>query len=93
MQDVKGKQCDSIKLLIETVDNRIPHQKRERDKPFLMPIEDVFSILERGTVATGRIERGLIRIEDDIEIVGIKQIIKTTCIGIEMFKTTLDQRK
>ncbi|PIM95761.1 Elongation factor Tu [Candidatus Hodgkinia cicadicola] len=91
LQDVKGKWCDSIKLLIETVDNRIPTPKRERDKPFLMPIEDVFSILGRGTVATGRIERGLIRIGDDIEIVGIKQTIRTTCIGIEMFRKTLDQ--
>ncbi|PIM94850.1 Elongation factor Tu [Candidatus Hodgkinia cicadicola] len=91
LKETKGKWCDSIKLLIKTIDKYIPTPKRERDKPFLMPIEDVFSILGRGTVATGRIERGLIKIGDDIEIVGIKQTIKTTCVGIEMFRKTLVQ--
>ncbi|PIM96125.1 Elongation factor Tu [Candidatus Hodgkinia cicadicola] len=91
LKETKGEWCDAIKLLIEIIDKHIPTPKRERDKPFLMPIEDVFSILGRGTVATGRIERGLIKIGDDVEIVGIKQTIKTTCVGIEMFRKTLIQ--
>ncbi|WP_146656963.1 elongation factor Tu [Candidatus Hodgkinia cicadicola] len=91
LKETKGEWCDAIKLLIEIIDKHIPTPKRERDKPFLMPIEDVFSILGRGTVATGRIERGLIKIGDDVEVVGIKQTIKTTCVGIEMFRKTLIQ--
>ncbi|PIM96813.1 Elongation factor Tu [Candidatus Hodgkinia cicadicola] len=91
LKETKGEWCNTIKLLIETIDKHIPTPKRERDKPFLMPIEDVFSILGRGTVATGRIERGLIKIGDDVEIVGIKQTIRTTCVGIEMFRKTLVQ--
>ncbi|PIM96554.1 Elongation factor Tu [Candidatus Hodgkinia cicadicola] len=91
LQDIDGQWCKSVKSLIEAIDKYIPTPKRDIDKPFLMPIEDVFSILGRGTVATGRIERGLIKIGDDIEIVGIKQTIKTTCIGVEMFRKTLDQ--
>ncbi len=88
-QDKKWK--DAIISLIKAVDNSIPLPKRERDKPFLMPIEDVFSISGRGTVATGKIERGIIKLGDELEIVGIKQTSKTICIGIEMFKKTLDQ--
>ncbi len=79
------------KLLIKVINKYIPTPKRERDKPFLMPIEGVFSILGKGTVVTGRIERELIKIGDDIQIVGIEQTIKTTCVGIEIFRKTLIQ--
>ncbi|XXN19701.1 MAG: elongation factor Tu [Candidatus Hodgkinia cicadicola] len=80
-----------IDELMLAVDNHIPQPKRDKDKPFLMPIEDVFSISGRGTVATGRIERGTIKVGDELEVVGIKRTIKTTCTGVEMFKKTLDQ--
>ncbi len=79
-----------ILSLLEAVDNYIPSPKRDKDKPFLMPVENVFSILGRGTVATGKIERGVIKPGEEIEIVGLKRTIKTICIGIEMFKKTLD---
>src|SRR5512132_493203 len=77
--------------LVEEMDNYIPIPKREVDKPFLMPVEDVFSISGRGTVVTGRIERGVIKVGDEIEIVGIKPTVKTTCTGVEMFRKLLDQ--
>ncbi|ATY93560.1 Elongation factor Tu [Candidatus Hodgkinia cicadicola] len=80
-----------IDELMNAVDKHIPQPKRDKDKPFLMPIEDVFSISGRGTVATGRIERGIVKIGDELEIVGIKRTIKTTCTGVEMFKKTLEQ--
>ena len=81
----------SIMKLAETLDDYIPTPQRALDQPFLMPIEDVFSISGRGTVVTGRVERGVIRIGDEIEIVGIKPTQKTTCTGVEMFRKLLDE--
>jgi elongation factor Tu len=77
--------------LMEAVDNYIPQPERDIDKPFLMPVEDVFSISGRGTVATGRIERGVVHVGDEIEIVGIRPTQKTTCTGVEMFRKILDE--
>ena len=82
---------DSIIELMKAVDSYIPQPDRPKDKPFLMPIEDVFSISGRGTVVTGRVERGIIKVGDEIEIVGIRPTQKTTCTGIEMFRKLLDQ--
>ncbi|WOF74299.1 elongation factor Tu [Parvibaculaceae bacterium PLY_AMNH_Bact1] len=81
---------DSIMKLMEAVDEAIPQPERPKDQPFLMPIEDVFSISGRGTVVTGRVERGVINVGDEIEIVGIKDTQKTTCTGVEMFRKLLD---
>ena len=81
----------AILKLLAAVDEYIPEPKRDLDKPFLMPIEDVFSISGRGTVVTGRVERGIINVGDEIEIVGIKETQKTTCTGVEMFRKLLDQ--
>merc|ERR1719410_1963702 len=80
---------DSIMKLMEAVDEFIPLPTRDLDKPFLMPIEDVFSIAGRGTVVTGRIETGVVQTGDDIEIIGLGETMKTTCTGVEMFKKTL----
>jgi len=80
----------SIIALMDAVDSYIPQPERPKDKPFLMPIEDVFSISGRGTVVTGRIERGIIKVGEDVEIVGIKPTQKTTCTGVEMFRKLLD---
>ncbi len=82
---------DAIMELMAAVDTWIDEPKRDLDKPFLMPIEDVFSIKGRGTVATGRIEQGLIKVGEEVEIVGIKDTQKTTITGVEMFKKSLDQ--
>jgi len=82
---------NSIKELMAAVDEYIPQPDRPKDQPFLMPIEDVFSISGRGTVVTGRIERGIVNVGDDIEIVGIKDTTKSTCTGVEMFRKLLDQ--
>ena len=82
---------DSIIELMKAVDSYIPQPERPKDQPFLMPIEDVFSISGRGTVVTGRVERGVLHVGDDIEIVGIKPTQKTTCTGIEMFRKLLDE--
>lgn len=82
---------ESIMKLAETLDSYIPTPERALDQPFLMPIEDVFSISGRGTVVTGRVERGVIRVGDEIEIVGIRPTSKTTCTGVEMFRKLLDQ--
>jgi elongation factor Tu len=82
---------NSILELMAAVDEYVPQPERPKDKPFLMPIEDVFSISGRGTVVTGRIERGIINVGDEIEIVGIKDTQKTTCTGVEMFRKLLDQ--
>ena len=82
---------DSIIKLMEEVDRYIPQPDRPKDKPYLMPIEDVFSISGRGTVVTGRIERGVIKVGDEVEIVGLRPTQKTTCTGIEMFRKLLDQ--
>ena len=82
---------DAIKALMEAVDTYIPQPERPKDQPFLMPIEDVFSISGRGTVVTGRIERGIVNVGEEIEIVGLKDTVKTTCTGVEMFRKLLDQ--
>ena len=81
---------NSITELMAAVDAYIPQPERDKDKPFLMPIEDVFSISGRGTVVTGRVERGVIKVGEEIEIVGIKETAKTTCTGVEMFRKLLD---
>jgi elongation factor Tu len=77
--------------LMDAVDSYVPEPTRELDKPFLMPIEDVFSITGRGTVVTGKVEQGIVHVGDEIEIVGIKPTTKTTCTGVEMFRKLLDQ--
>jgi elongation factor Tu len=81
----------SIFKLAEALDSYIPQPKRALDGPFLMPVEDVFSISGRGTVVTGRVERGIVKVGDEIEIVGLKPTIKTVCTGVEMFRKLLDQ--
>ncbi len=81
----------SIFRLAEALDSYIPMPERAIDKPFLMPVEDVFSISGRGTVVTGRVERGIVKVGEEIEIVGIKPTVKTTCTGVEMFRKLLDQ--
>jgi len=81
----------SIIALMDAVDDYVPQPDRPKDQPFLMPIEDVFSISGRGTVVTGRIERGVVNVGDEIEIVGIRATSKTTCTGVEMFRKLLDQ--
>lgn len=82
---------NSINALMTEVDKYIPQPERPKDQPFLMPIEDVFSISGRGTVVTGRIERGVVKVGEEIEIVGLKDTTKTTCTGVEMFRKLLDQ--
>jgi len=82
---------EAILKLMEAVDSYIPQPARPLDKPFLMPIEDVFSISGRGTVVTGRIEQGIVKVGEEIEIVGIKDTVKTTCTGVEMFRKLLDE--
>ncbi len=81
----------AILKLMEAVDNYIPQPERPKDKPFLMPIEDVFSISGRGTVVTGRIERGIVKVGEEVEIVGLKDTVKTIVTGVEMFRKLLDQ--
>jgi len=81
----------SITKLVETMDEYIPMPERPIDQPFLLPIEDVFSISGRGTVVTGRIERGIVKVGEDLEIVGLKPTIKTICTGVEMFRKLLDE--
>jgi len=81
----------AVKKLVETLDSYIPEPERAIDQPFLMPVEDVFSISGRGTVVTGRVERGIIKVGDEIEIIGIKDTQKTTCTGVEMFRKLLDE--
>jgi len=82
---------DAILKLMETVDAYIPQPERPIDQPFLMPVEDVFSISGRGTVVTGRVERGVVKVGEEIEIVGLRPTVKTTCTGVEMFRKLLDQ--
>jgi elongation factor Tu len=95
LKALEGDQSDigagAIKKLVDAMDSYIPQPKRDIDKPFLMPIEDVFSISGRGTVVTGRIERGIVKVGEEIEIVGITDTVKTTCTGVEMFRKLLDQ--
>lgn len=81
----------SIYKLIQSMDDYFPQPERQIDKPFLLPIEDVFSISGRGTVVTGRVERGIVKVGEDIEIIGLKPTIKTTCTGVEMFRKLLDE--
>ena len=81
----------AVKKLVEALDEYIPDPERAIDQPFLMPIEDVFSISGRGTVVTGRVERGMIKVGDEVEIVGIRDTAKTTCTGVEMFRKLLDE--
>ena len=82
---------EAVLQLMQAVDDYIPQPERPKDKPFLMPIEDVFSISGRGTVVTGRVERGVVKVGDEIEIVGLKDTQKTVCTGVEMFRKLLDQ--
>ncbi|MET3580748.1 elongation factor Tu [Mesorhizobium robiniae] len=82
---------DAIRELMASVDDYIPTPVRPLDKPFLMPIEDVFSISGRGTVVTGRVERGVVKVGEELEIIGIRPTTKTTCTGVEMFRKLLDQ--
>jgi elongation factor Tu len=82
---------DAIIKLMEAVDSTIPQPERPIDKPFLMPIEDVFSIEGRGTVVTGRVERGIVKVGEEVEIVGLKDTVKTICTGVEMFRKLLDE--
>ena len=77
--------------MAEALDSYIPEPKRAIDGDFLMPVEDVFSISGRGTVVTGRVERGVVKVNEEIEIVGLKDTVKTTCTGVEMFRKLLDQ--
>ena len=95
LKALEGDQSDigepSILKLAEALDSYIPQPERAIDGPFLMPVEDVFSISGRGTVVTGRIERGIVKVGDEIEIVGLKPTVKTTCTGVEMFRKLLDQ--
>jgi len=81
----------AVQKLVETLDSYIPEPERDVEKPFLLPIEDVFSISGRGTVVTGRVERGIVSVGDEIEIIGIKDTEKTTCTGVEMFRKLLDE--
>ena len=81
----------SVLELMSAVDEYVPQPDRPKDRPFLMPIEDVFSISGRGTVVTGRVEQGIVKVGDDVEIVGLKETMKTVCTGVEMFRKLLDQ--
>jgi len=90
-KDPNAPEYKSIFELMDAIDSYIPEPKRDIDKPYLMPIEDVFSIAGRGTVVTGRIERGIVKVGDEIEIVGIKPTQKTVVTGVEMFRKLLDQ--
>jgi elongation factor Tu len=90
-KDDNGLGTTAVKELVETLDSYIPEPERAIDQPFLMPVEDVFSISGRGTVVTGRVERGIIKVGDEIEIIGIKETQKTTCTGVEMFRKLLDE--
>jgi len=89
--DPNSAEAKCIFELMDAIDSYIPEPVRDTDKPFLMPIEDVFSISGRGTVVTGRVERGVIKVGDEVELVGIRPTIKTVCTGVEMFRKILDQ--
>jgi elongation factor Tu len=90
-QDPGELGAGAIQKLMEAIDTYIPEPKRDVDKPFLMPVEDVFSISGRGTVATGRVERGKVKVGEEVEVVGIKATVKTTVTGVEMFRKLLDE--
>ncbi|RLB33397.1 MAG: elongation factor Tu [Deltaproteobacteria bacterium] len=89
--DPESEDVKPIFELMDAVDNYVPEPVRDTEKPFLMPIEDVFSISGRGTVVTGRVERGVIKVGEEVEIVGIRETLKTVCTGVEMFRKILDQ--
>jgi elongation factor Tu len=89
--DSNSEEAKCVFELMDAIDDYIPEPQRDIDKPFLMPIEDVFSISGRGTVVTGRVERGIIRVGDNVEIVGIRETQKTVCTGVEMFRKLLDE--
>jgi len=89
--DPKAEDAKSIWELMEAVDNYIPEPVRDLDKPFLMPVGDVFTISGRGTVVTGRVDRGIVRTGEEVEIIGIRPTFKTVCTGVEMFRKTLDE--
>jgi elongation factor Tu len=89
--DADSEEVKPIFELMEAIDAYIPEPVRDTDKPFLMPIEDVFSISGRGTVVTGRVERGIVKVGNEVEIVGIKETMKTVCTGVEMFRKILDE--
>jgi len=89
--DLESEEVKPVFELLDAIDEYIPEPVRVVDKPFLMPIEDVFSISGRGTVVTGRVERGVIRVGDEVEVVGIRPTIKTVCTGVEMFRKVLDE--
>jgi elongation factor Tu len=89
--DPSSEEAKCVFELMEAIDSFIPQPERDVDKPFLMPIEDVFSISGRGTVVTGRVERGIIHVGDNVEIVGIRPTLKTVCTGVEMFRKLLDE--
>ena len=91
--NVNDPACDCIKELMAAVDSYIPNPERDTDKPFLMPVEDVFSITGRGTVATGRVERGIVKLNEEVELVGIKETRKVVITGIEMFRKSLDEAR
>ena len=90
-KDDNGLGTSAVRKLVETLDAYIPEPERAIDQPFLMPIEDVFSISGRGTVVTGRVERGVVKVGEEVEIVGMKATVKTTCTGVEMFRKLLDE--
>ena len=90
-KDDNGLGTTAVKELVGTLNSYIPEPGRAIDQPFLMPVEDVFSISGRGTVVTGRVERGIVKVGDEIEIIGIKETQKTTCTGVEMFRKLLDE--
>jgi elongation factor Tu len=90
-EDPNAESCNCITELMEALDSAIPEPQRETDKPFLMPVEDVFSIKGRGTVGTGRVEQGIVKVGQDVEIVGIRETQKTVVTGVEMFNKTLDE--
>jgi elongation factor Tu len=89
--DSESAEAKCIFELMDAVDSYIPEPVRQIDKPFLMPVEDIFTISGRGTVVTGRVERGIIKTGEEVEIVGIRPTIKTVCTGVEMFRKTLDE--
>ena len=95
LKALEGEDSDygtkSIQKLLDACDSFIPEPVRALDKPFLMPVEDVFTISGRGTVVTGRIERGIIKVGEEVEIIGFRDTQKTTCTGVEMFRKLLDQ--
>jgi len=90
-KDDNGMGTTAVRKLVETLDVYIPDPVRDIEKPFLLPIEDVFSISGRGTVVTGRVERGIVKVGEEIEIIGLKPTIKTVCTGVEMFRKLLDE--